>query len=987
LARVPLEAGVPPGFDVADDAARLELVAAAWREALARDPHADVALATLSRRIDAQTFEALLMSVAADRTRFTALNPDGDAACAAIARRHRVDRSADDVATAAMADVDWASLKEFAAVLADGSSADVASGRRVERALGERTFEAYAAIFVKDNGEPCAHLPTAKTAKAAPFFKQFCDRERVRLQPLMQELLAIERADEARALVRLAYALGGAFEAAKARRAVLDFDDLIVHAERLLTRADAAAWVLYKLDGGIDHILVDEGQDTSPAQWRLIEPLQLEFFGGAGVRTAQRTVFAVGDHKQSIYGFQGADPDHFLNEAQKLEARARAAGAEFVAPSLDMSFRSAPEVLKAVDATFADLRLARAEPSASDLIRHVARREHEVGRVEFWPIAPRPDKPEAEPWDAPMDSETESTAPAILARTLARAVRGWIENGEGVWDKGALRPMQAGDVLALVRSRGALFSQLIKAFKRENLPVAGADRLVLREEIAILDLLAAARVALDPTDDLSLAALLKSPLIGLTDDDAHIFPLAFGRRSGERLIDRLRGTDDGVYSAAKATIDGVIASGSAHPHAFFSALLERTDASGQSGWARMLARLGSESRDPLEEFLSRALEIGRSGAATLQRFVHVVESDTTDVKRELEQSGGAVRVMTVHGAKGLEAPVVLLPETTGGLRSDTSRGEFLWRGDGPVICAAKDRDDPIAAAARAEAEQASLREHLRLLYVAMTRARDRLIVCGAFRGPANGKGLEANNWWEIVGAGMDRAEAEIIPTPFGKGRALGQRLTATTTDARRTEIATTAPDWARRAVATLPPRAPPFAGPVFSPRDGGRARFRRGLMIHGLLQRLPEIARDRRAQSGAIWLARQSVPTQEAEALLSEALAVLDAPELDHVFGPHSRAETPIVARGADGEAIRGVIDRLVVTSDEIVVLDYKTDRPPPDRVDDTPPRILKQLARYAYAVAQAFPGRRVRTVIVWTETPRVVIVPDALLRAGFSDC
>lgn len=992
IARFPLEAGVAPGFEIADDARSATLIALAWAQASSEgDAPFAAALDRFAARLDAQSFEGVLAALASRRGAVRDfVNERGglDGAIAAVRQRHGADRTEEEVRADAVAATPWRDLAGAAQALAEGGANDQRLAARLTGAIERKSFDEYYDVLVQydsKSGERKIRKPTKPTLAKHPFLETLLEDEGERLLRAGRALRSVARAEEACAALRIGAALGEAYEGWKHRDGVLDFEDLIERADALLTQSEAAPWVLFKLDGGFDHILIDEGQDTSPAQWRLVEPLQKEFFAGETATEKLRTVFAVGDFKQSIYSFQGADPTHFLNEAQALSKRAEAAGKSFTAPTLFMSFRSTPEVLKAVDATFAKLDVAR-NAEQGEIISHSAFRDGDVGRVEWWPLAQAPDVEKQSPWDAPKDIELGSSQVSVLCAHLAATVKRWIETGEGVGDRKDPRPMRAGDVLALVRSRGALFTQLLRAFKRAGLPVAGADRMTLADEIAAQDLLAAARVALDPTDDLSLATLLKSPWIGLVDDDADIFPLAYGRAKGETLVSRLRAAG-GRYEQARLYVDDLIAHAHVNPHVFLARLLERTDREGHSGWERMIARLGHEARDPAEEMLARALASGRDGPATLQHFVHAIENDAAEIKRETEQEADAVRVMTVHGAKGLEAPVVLLADTTSAVKADPS-GNLYFGADGPIMRAAKDTDDDVVTAARAVAEEAATLEHRRLLYVAMTRARDRLIVCGHARGNLK-EGAPESSWWKAVEAGMRLAGAAPCDTPFGEGLALGETFRAERWHAPAAAT-TSLPAWTRMSApqeGPAPARQTPskLALPqdrIFSPRKDGRARFRRGTLIHGLLQRLPDVTPPRREAAAMAWLKTQGVSGEEADAYAREALGVLADPEFAAVFGPGSRAETPIIATLSDGAVVRGVIDRMVVSADEVLLLDFKTDRPPPPTAAETPERILAQMAAYRAALRLVFPGKVVRSALLWTEEPRLMALPEALLDA-----
>lgn len=966
LRRFPLEAGLSPGFKVIETAETVRRRREALHAAMGA-PDGAAAFARLAGRMGLAEIEALAQARSP-----LAANPS------VFARtRHGVRRTLEEAQHVLLDHAPWADLLEAAEILPryGVKCSDLAT--RIGAARAQADVDGYVGIFLKDDGEPRRDAPTRKARAENPFVDRlFGDAgEMGRVLEIVQELKAIACAQETEALLVLAQGARGAYLADLNAAQRLDFDGLIARAQVLLTDATSAAWVLYKLDGAIDHVLIDEGQDTSPEQWAIVRPIEEEFFAGEGARHRPRTVFAVGDPKQSIYAFQGADPEGFLAESQHLAALAHNAGRAFAAPSLDTSFRSSPEILALVDGVFADAALIAGEPGRSEIVRHRAWRSGEGGVVEWWPFAPRPERAPSEPWDAPLDQEQGGSAIAQLSAATARWCAGLIEEGAAVWDRGARRAAHAGDILILVQRRGPIFTQTIRALKRAGLPVAGADRMTLKDELAVEDLLALARAALDPGDDLSLACALKSPFIGLTDDDRDLFPLAFARGRGVRLIDRLMAQDHPRYAHARAAIATARARAGDHPHTFFASILEGAGPDGASGWARLFARLGEEARDPVEELLSRALSAGASGASTLQAFVHAIEKDEEPVKREMEAAGGAVRVMTVHGAKGLEAPIVIVPDTAAapGLRSGAA-----FTSSGPVLFGPRRRDDEALRAIRAGEEEKAHAEYLRLLYVALTRARDRLLVCAHASGRGEGA-PGAESWHARVGRALEHAEP--IETPFGEGRRLGSPALAPLAPTKAG--AWRAPSWARTPLARDPDKpVRPARAPAFSFAADAATRFVRGRLIHGLLQRLPDVAPAARRAAGRAWLTPQGVADIEALALVEEALGVILNPAFAAAFAPGSRAEAPLAGRDAEGRLVRGVVDRLAVGSSEVLVLDFKTDRPAARAVEDTPAAYLRQMRRYRDLLRQIYTGRAVRTGLIWTEAPRLQELSDAALDA-----
>lgn len=987
LARFPLEAQAPPGFDIADEALSRDLITAAW-DALAQDDRATQALRRLSMRLDQGRLEALMGRLAAQRSALSAIMPNTDnpaEAARAIRARFGCDEDPDALLRDLVADAPWKDLRHAAQRLMDGARTDQDTAQLILTAAETLNPDDYLCIFLTQKREvkrrPVTKAMLEGHAVVASLFSG--QGEQGRVEQILGRVRAAERGLDTEAALIVSALLQHAYRERKTQRGALDFDDLIEIATALLGDAAAGPWVLYKLDGGIDHILIDEGQDTSPAQWSLLEPLRDEFFAGHGARSVRRTVFAVGDPKQSIYSFQGADPGRFTAEAQALAQAAAALDVPFIAPAMTMSFRSTPEVLKAVDATFQGLEVPGDPPEQFNLIAHEAKREDVGGCVEWWPIAPRPERLPAKAWDAPLDQEPDDSATARLAAAVAEAAAAMVANGEAVSDEhGVDRPMTAGDILVLVRSRGRLFSQLLQACKRKGLPVAGADRLLLAQDIAVQDALCLIRVAIDPYDDLSLASFLKGPWCGLTDDEAHLYPIAAGRGADERLYSRLMACSDELYGEAQACLARLQERRGLPAFEFLAQALEERGPDGRSGWRRVFERLGPESADPLQELLNKALAAGARGESGLQVFLRSIEQDEALIKRELEGPGGALRIMTVHGAKGLEAPVVILPDTTKGPSLSADGGLFLEEGACALALTGQGEDDPLTATLRERHCARALGEHWRLLYVAMTRARDRLIVCGHGRGQGAGCAEEAC-WHGQVRIGLERLEAQPVETPFGSGLRLGRPRRAEATAPKSPGGASQPPAWALRPPQTpVPSPAPlrPSHAAALSPRSD-RQRFRRGTLIHGLLQRLPEVAPTRRWEAGLAWLERQGVG-DVAETYLSEALAVIDDPRFAAAFGANSRAEAPIVAK-LQGRTVRGVIDRLVVTDGAVLAIDFKTDRPPPPTALEAPEEYVLQMALYRAALRQALPGRAVECAFVWTYAPLLTPLDSAHMDAS----
>jgi ATP-dependent helicase/nuclease subunit A len=1022
LRRFPLEAGVPPSFRVLEDAAAAAVSTRA-REDVARLA-ADYgplgrAYAHFSVELDWRSFNAMFDAFEARRAPIAAYVETceaGHGMAADVWERCGFSEptTPEAVEAEALAAIDWAAWDRAAEALMGGSAAtDRPMGERMKAAASQAGFGAVWSLFATADGRPRARLGTKAVA---PWAVAWLGETQGRLAAAAERVKAARIARDTVLALTLARAYAALYEQAKAAQGGLDFGDLIERAVRLLTERADAAWVLYKLDGGVDHVLLDEAQDTAPEQWRILRALTEEFFAGEGAGRPgadARTVFVVGDRKQSIYSFQGAAPGQLAEQAAAFRALVEAAGRRFRTEPLLESWRSAPEVLAFVDAVFAD-PAARAglQPAGEDdePITHIARREAGCGGVDLWPLEETEPDDEPDPW-APVDQEPKESANKKLARRIAAAVAAMVRRGDAVVDKetGALRPAGWGDVLILVRRRGALFHEIIRALKREGAAVGGADRMTLSDHIVFQDLLALGRLARFPGDDLTLAALLRSPFC--TVDEESLYDLAqpregtlwreLERRAGERAEWR-EAHDLLAWLIAEARVRA--------PFDLYGRVLSRLDARGRSMRSRLLGRLGREAEDALEAFLGEALAAEARGVRDLERFIAEMAQSEIEVKREQDdgsgrtaqgRGGGEVRVMTAHGAKGLEAPIVILPDTT--TRAASQGGPLLETEDGGFLWAPRKADDgPQSAKARDRREAAAAHESLRLLYVALTRARDRLIVCGIRTRDQSYR----ESWHETVVRALDQppiaAQARMVLDGDMQVQRYGaDPRVAAASEAAAAEPASELPAWARR-LAPAEPAAQRYAspsalaeserGPSASPLSerGGLGRYRRGLIVHRLLQALPDLPPAGRAEAAAAMLAREGdLTADQRREMAGAALGVLEDPRFAAVFGPGSRAEAAIAGSAAGlpaGLAVSGRVDRLLVEPGRVLVVDFKTNRPAPGRIEDADRAYLVQMAVYAAVLREVFPGRTIEAALVWTDGPKLMAVPENIIAGTLAE-
>lgn len=815
----------------------------------------------------------------------------------------------------------------------------------------------------------------------------------LRIEAAYQMEFAAAARDKTLAMHRFAARFIRMYEDRKLRAGLLDYDDLIHKARDLLTNPTVAQWVLYKLDGGIDHLLVDEAQDTSPVQWNVIEALAQEFSAGQGSQPErERTIFVVGDKKQSIYSFQGADPEGFDRMRDHFEAALAEIGRPLQKLPLSYSFRSSSAILGLVDLTFSGPRSEGLE----DKLFHRAFKQSLPGRVDLWPVIEPAPKPGDLDWRDPVDAKQEAHHDLRLARTIAEQIEGLIGQPLPYFDNDQkqvlARPISAGDFLILVSKRGSarssssLFSEIIRACKARGLPMAGADRFKLLDVIAVKDILSLLRFLALAEDDLSLAECLKSPLFGWTEQE--LFTLAKRRADGEYLWSRLRNSGDQKPETLEILNDLRGKSDFLRPYDLISRILIRHD-----GRKRLIARLGHEVTEGIDALLAKALDYEANNVPSLTGFLTWIEGDDAEVKRQVDNTGDRVRVMTVHGAKGLESPIVILPQTLAPKPYSQNAGIMESR-TGVGLWYTKKEDAPMTVLDLvADSAAADAREKRRLLYVAMTRAESWLIIAGA--GTYN-QGDES--WYDMIADGMARIGAVEHDHLTGRGL----RHETGSWDGWPVTGGGAAPSAALLLgdVAPIPEISTPR---TLAPSDLGGAKaiageysvdteedaLARGRLFHSLIEHLPTVPRHERPALAEALL--QSHPdaamVPEAHALAKEAVTLLDDPELAHIFADGSLSEVEVTAAlpALDGARIHGAIDRLVVTEKSVLIVDYKTNRIVPDSPDAVPDGLLRQMGAYAQAMHQIYPDRVVETAILWVHTGKLMPLPAELIELSLS--
>ena len=839
-------------------------------------------------------------------------------------------------------------------------------------------------------GAKIGSVPSKKVQKGMANSMPALDDLMERIEAARHARINIASAEKTWNILQFAHYFLPEYERQKQIRGWLDFDDLIQKTQQLLTSPEVAQWVLYRLDGGIDHILVDEAQDTSPTQWDVIEKLAQEFTSGEGARgDEERTIFVVGDKKQSIYSFQGADPREFDRMKAEFGARLQDANRPLQDMTLEYSFRSSHAILSFVDEVFAN---KEASGFAAENT-HKAFKSNMPGRVDLWPAVDKVEVEKDRHWEDPVNLLGAENHNVKLADKIAREIKRMIDESapipievkqSGLYQ---MRPVKAGDFLILVRKRSHIFQEIIRACKRHDLPIAGSDRLKVGAEMAVKDLAALLAFLDTPEDDLSLAVTLKSPLFGWSEQD--LYSLAHNRK--EPYLWRVLFEQRDTYPDTVGMLEDLRRQADfLRPYDLLERILTRYD-----GRRRLLARLGSEAEDGINALLSQALSYEMTEVPSLTGFLVWMETDDLEIKRQLDSASDQIRVMTVHGAKGLESPIVILPDTAESRKNDrdiviTDADKLVWR-------ASNDEAPEMTSLMKQQKATDQSYENDRLLYVALTRAEKWLIVAGA--GEVAPK--SQITWYQQVEQGLAHTGSVQCDTPTGTGLRYeyGDWSLPVIEPEADTPVAPAELDpWAQsvapqpvRPLGTLSPSD--LGGAKALPSESGldaEAAKQRGSQIHRLLEMLPHLAQEDwdSAASDILDHAGLSAEGHDLEDLVQEAKTVLTKPELAFLFTHGSLAEVSLSAPLAEfgGRILSGIVDRLVIEDDSVLVVDFKTNASVPKNPRDTPNGLLRQMGAYCAVLSAIYPHKSVKTAILWTATAVLMELPQDIVMQALQD-
>ncbi len=1013
LGRFPIEAAISPNFDLLDEITINEHLRHSQDEMLldidggTNIPLRD-ALNYLSGMLAEGTFTELMKKLSDERGGIEELFNQNSSSFTVVSEnlKNLLGFSSDDctetILDAAVDDNNFnsTSLKIASETLLKGTKTDIDRGKVILGWLKDvekriKSFDSYKNVYLKKDREPRQQM-TKNLGLEYPGDYDVLSEEANRVKIVCDRLRAYTLYENTLAILRIGYELIKKYNRRKINRNVVDFDDLISKVRDLFHNV-SASWILFKLDEGLDHILIDEAQDTNPVQWGIIKKLSQEFFAGFGTRGEDellenpRTIFAVGDIKQSIYSFQKAEPKKFDENKEYFKKQANDAKLKFSAVPMNLSFRSTSSILEVVDAVFDTDAHRRAISFDNSEIKHDTHRKGDPGLVEIWDPILSDQEEEEDDWSVPIIQKPAHNPKSKLSEKIANQIDKWIKDGEILASKG--RHIKAGDILILVQKRNEFVHYMIRALKKRGIDVAGLDKMVLMDQLAIMDLVAIANFTLLPSDDLTLAVVLKSPFIGMSEVD--LFNLANSRNSRETLWHSLfsRRTERPSYQVAIDYLTKLTNYADFHPpFEFFNYLLGPL-----RGKEKLIARLGEQVNDPIDEFLNQSIKYEQNNISSMQGFLNWIERGDIKIKRDMEQGANMVRVMTVHGAKGLQAPIVFLPDTC---QAITMKDKVFWLEEerNRNLLWVKNEETRIGVGNTAYEERLSAikDENKRLLYVAMTRAEDRLYVCGW----ENKISRKDDCWYDLIRnplSKMDGTEEMLEGDDSFLRRETGEKSISKKIFSQSVEFESVPnlPTWVFHDPSLEPNPSKPLSPSrenyedevVRSPlkikpkMKQDRQKYHRGLLIHKLLEVLPEREVVKRDELARQYL-RQDVhelSKNDIEIILKEVFAILNGKDLKGLFGPGSRSEVPMVGQ-VGSFSLSGQVDRMVVSDNEVQIIDYKTNRPPPRDVENIPRIYIKQMAAYRAVIKKIYPKHNVRTYLLWTDVTRLMEIPDEML-------
>lgn len=914
LKKFPLEAGVSPSFKIIDEAKAYSILQQIKKNLLNK-PELELINDYLTANFHEITIDEIFTEIVQHKTKFStrtdntleesqeliiSLNNSGDHAYQDILK-HPV------IQTIVGFDISVAYLKNF---------------------------------FLNKDGQKRKRIVPQKIAKPGSNFYENLEQIQNQIYSLDQAERTKHMESYSKLLSILSANIINAYESYKSSKGLLDYDDLIIYSSNLLKSSSAKEWVLYKLDGGIDHLLVDEAQDTSASQWQIIDAMIEEFYAGSSTDSDKnRTVFVVGDEKQSIFSFQGADVTSFAHMNKLLKQKMTDGGKHFEDVNLETSYRSAGEILEVVHQVFDKIRQQMPSLFTATLTELTPFRSKHTGSVELWPLCISDNKNE-DFWSITTHLNNADSTKTNLAKKISSYIKDQLASARVLPSTGNM--ISCSDFMILFRKRDELTHEVIKALKAENIEVTGLDRISLQENLAVLDLLSAAKFALNTEDDLNLAALLKSPLIGL--DEQKLYDIATSRKKSS--IWQYLKSNDKYNLTDKLSI--------------FIDLFNRSDVSNFFqyivdilGYRENLnANCGPDSNDAIDELIYACNDFASQESTSIQKFIFWLENYNSSIKRD-NSSTDKVKIMTLHASKGLQAPYVILCDTNN-IPSNSDRFLFV---NGQALSAKNSTYVPdYYKILKDEKQGNAYAEYLRLLYVGMTRAEDHLIICG-YQG---GRSLPDNCWYQLIRSKLvdiakQTEDGTLIYGATDINYIAGTNAAPTKTNIEFfTTTAQTSPTFkevhtSRNIASPLSDRDPMGYGLVFHKilEDSLNAKNLNMMSSHPLITTL-----DPKSQNSMHAGIKKIIDNKKFNSLIREK---------------DIKTELTL-GSNINGKIQIGRIDLLLIAPNEVIIIDYKSDKSPPPIEANIPDSYYQQLLIYKTMVTEIYSTKTIRTMILWLE-------------------
>lgn len=1006
LRKFPLEVNISPNFKVLDDRKKQIIVQQSLLNLVKSNPEI---FDNILMELEISDLKQFINQVLTFRSKLNAeFNLDSFCACFGL-KHQQIDPKQElaEIVNGFPNDI----FNIVTQALQRGSKTDLKHAEKLKRmkfSSDKEKLSILENIFCTDDGK--ARSLRSYPSKAAKIFEPRLEGLFSKLQKCFLDYLAKRNEaiviKKAQVLYDFSHKFFKNYDELKNLEGALDYDDLIIKTQ-LLLKEHHSKWVLYKLDGGIDHILLDEAQDTAIEQWEMLVALMDDFFSDDRAVMGERTFYAVGDEKQSIYSFQGANIKAFSYMKDFFSSKLSFLGNELDSVELLNSFRSSIAILRFVNEILKD----GGGTGVKNISDHSAFHEALPGRVELWPLVEeQPGKQKNNWWDFEKEI-VETSATDKLAENIAIEIKKILKSNSTLvfpnedFEK-RNRKILPGDFLILVRSRGAIFKSILKKLKQHDLPIAGSDRLLLLNELAIRDIISLLKFLDNTSDDLSLAEALRSPLLGLSESD--LFKISFNRSS--TLYHSLT-LNLPKHEASYIILDLVQEAQETAPYELIEKILIN-----HRGRLRMGARLGESVNDVLDEFLLQALIYEDLEPPCLRGFLDWLQNIDVPVKRQLSNSSSSIRVMTIHGSKGLESPIVIMPETSYNLRG-AKRDMFLENDD--WVCFS-DKSGYLPTQIRELKEESiisSIEEENRLFYVAVTRAKNWLIIAGV--GKENKNKSDDNqtiNWYVRSKKALENLTANDRPGPnliaqekiiFEHNWLVEKQIHTKNIKLKKDSnfefIITPFLDEKNLknfqkksfiASQMVDVEDDDFVMKQSYDLDQSNRRKKSasyGVAVHHFLQYIRSFSPTDHHYVKDHFVSNFNNGIDQSgmvETAFQEALAVLEKPELHSLFFKSNILNEVEVSgfidlankRKDDLKSkihVSGRIDLIHITESRILIIDFKTNKQIPASIKLVSKAYLAQIAVYIELLKATYPTRKISGAILWTKTAKLMKIPN----------